>query len=153
MVSVTWSHLEGLLQVSAIAIAGEDSLEREQYEGTRSFKTRLDILEALVRSKVRSPYSERFCGLIADIRNVQQQRDRIIHSSWGGDAVRDGTAEALGPFNHFKPYPSFEWKLDFGGIRAVAARIDDITARWIEQTLDGIERPGLLSEALKDKLH
>jgi len=151
MVTVTWSHLEGLLQVCAQSLAGEGSEDARLYEATRSFKLRLEILERL-SSRLRQPYRSSLEHLLVDIRNAQQQRDRIVHSSWGGDAVRTDGPQATGAFNHFKPHPAFEWTLDFGGIKAVAVRIDAITRQLFELIIDGTTGPTLLSDALKAKM-
>jgi hypothetical protein len=53
-----------------------------------------------------------------------------------------------------KPHPTFEWRLDFGAIRAVAERIEVLINMWIHAALAG-EPKGpdiLMSDALKRKL-
>lgn len=154
MVTVTWTLLDNLLQTSAHAIAGEASEERTQYDQTRSFKIRMDLLQALVEARMAQPYKERFLAMIVDIRNLQIQRDRIVHGSWGDDGkTLDEPPEARGAFNWMKPHPPFEWKLTFGDIKAVATRIDDMTARWINAALEGATGdPVLMSDALRQKL-
>jgi hypothetical protein len=152
-VAITWTLLENLLQTSAHAIAGADSPEKEKYEETRSFKIRLDILEALVGARVKSPHRERLLSMVVEIRNLQLQRDRIIHGSWGDGREPAAGPEARGAFNWLKPHPPFEWKLNFGDIMAVALRIDEMTYRWVNTALDGATGdPILLSEALRQKL-
>jgi len=52
--------LENILQSTVYAIVPEEDPVRAQYDQTRSFKIRLDLLEGLVQSRLSPPHDKRF---------------------------------------------------------------------------------------------
>jgi hypothetical protein len=150
VVATTWTLLDNHLQLSAETIAGHGNAECEQYQATRSFKIRLDLLKALMEARVKLPHKDNFLKLIIEIKDAQLQRDRIIHGAWGEKEYGSGS-EA---FNWMKPHPKFQWKLDFGSIKKVAVLIDDLAFRWQMEVISGESGDNILmSDALKRKLN
>jgi hypothetical protein len=155
IVAVTWTLLDNLLQVSASALAGDDKAIKEQYDSVRSFKIRIDILKDLIETRMREPFRQQFLDLVTEIKNAQVLRDRIIHGSWGDNGrLLIDDPEARGAFNWLQPHPPFDWKLDYGKIKEVAERVDDLAFRWSHAAISGeIGSDIKLSDALRNKLH
>ncbi len=150
VVAVTWTLIENEMQMVVSGLCRDDPESLATFEKTRSFKIRLGLLKAMVEQKMASPHKENFLALIQETKATQQLRDRIIHGIWGDEAP--GTLAS--PFNWAKPYQPFEWKLDFGGIKKVALRIDGLAAQWYEAILLGESGDNILmSDALQRKCH
>lgn len=152
LVVVTWTHIEQLIQVVAHSLTTETSPERIEFNQTRAFKLRLDQVKAIIEAELRPPYRETFLNLVAETRITQDLRDKIVHNSWGGGGT-DGS-DARGVFNWSKPRPAFDWKLDFGGIKAVAVRIDALAYAWNIAVIEDETGSNILfSAALQRKRH
>lgn len=150
LVVVSWTLIEQTMQMIAYGLSAENSEERNQFDQNRAFKKRLDLLEDMIKAEMRSPYREAFLALLAETRNAQDLRDKIVHNTWGGDGHQGG--DARGVFNWSKPNPIFDWKLDFGGIKAVATRIDQLGYSWQMAIIeDEYGSNILMSEALQRK--
>jgi hypothetical protein len=133
---------------------GPTSLERIEFDQTRAFKLRLKQVEEMIEKELRSPYRETFLKVIAETRQVQDLRDRIVHNSWGDDGASGAGKDARGVFNWSKPRPVFDWKLDFGGIKALAVRIDALAYAWQMAVIEDESGTNILfSEALNQKRH
>lgn len=148
MVAVTWTLIENIMQLVASGLCKDDAEALTKFEQTRSFKIRLELLKAIIEQKMASPHKEVFLALVQETKATQQLRDRIIHGTWGGEEQNS----PVSPFNWMKPHPPFQWKLDFGGIKKVAIRIDGLLAQWYEAILKGETGDNILmSDALQRK--
>lgn len=148
MVAVNWTLIETIMQMVASGLCKNDAEALGKFEQTRSFKIRLDLLKAIVEQNMAPPHKENFLALVQETKATQQLRDRIIHGIWGDE----GPGSVASPFNWMKPHQPFEWKLDFGSIKKVALRIDDLSAQWYEAIMRGESGDNILmSDALQRK--
>jgi hypothetical protein len=125
MVAVQWAAVEQWMNFIVQGLTQNDTATKETYEKTWSFSARLDIWELLADTKIIEPWRTQMLSLINETRQVQDQRDKIIHGTWGGEKNTDQVSqEAKGVFNLSKPHHPFDWKADYGTILKVALRID-----------------------------
>ncbi|MGO7686259.1 hypothetical protein ACC696_16570 [Rhizobium ruizarguesonis] len=155
MVAVAWSHFEMLLHITATSVFHEEPETLGKFENMRSMQTRLNMVQAGVTDKMLPHHRGVFLELIREARDCQQMRDRIIHGAWSGsgdDPIENPASDVVSSF--LKPRHPFEWKLDFGKIKAVALRIDKLAGQWMDAVLTGSPKDvdALLSESIKRKL-
>jgi hypothetical protein len=155
VVAVAWSYFESHLHTAATAIFDDEPETKEKFEQMRSMQTRLNMVQAGIDAKMIEPHRSRFLTLLKDARDCQQMRDRIIHGTWnsvGDDPISDPQSDRV--FNWLKPRHTYEWKLDFGKIKGVALRIDQLCVNWCNSVIAGTPPSDhiLFSEAVKLKL-
>ncbi|MBY5776797.1 hypothetical protein HFN59_06670 [Rhizobium leguminosarum] len=155
MVAVSWSFFETNLHTTATAIFDDEPETRDRFEQVRSMQTRLNIVQTGVEAKMIKPHRGRFIALLKEARDCQQMRDRIIHGSWSGtgdDPINNPQSNSV--FNWLKPRHPYEWKLDFGKIKAVALRIDKLCSNWLDVITADVPPADfiLLNDAIKLKL-
>jgi hypothetical protein len=116
-------------------IPDKNSVERIDFDQTRSFEQRSEKWKALVEARIKEPNRSAITGIIGRARNAQQMRDRIVHAPWAGKPVQGGEdLSAKSVFNWSKPRAPFEWDLDFGKLMYVAGTLDSILIDIIEAT-------------------
>ena len=152
LVVATWTQVENWLKIVAHGLTAEGSPQRKEFDETLPFRTRLDLVKAMILDQLRSPYRQDFMPIITETRNCQYLRDKIVHNTWGDS----GSDTPTYLFNWMKPDAVFDWKLDFGGIKTVAVRIDALAYSWQTAVLAD-ERIGegmtLVADALNRKRH
>ncbi len=152
MVVVQWSNLETLLSLTVQPLCANDTAVALEFSSTRAFKLRMDLFETLVERKIRDPERTDLLSIILAVKNLQQQRDRIVHGNWGSEeGAPIDNPSATGAFKWAVPSKPFEWKLDFGRIVKVARDIDEVHARLFSFLVQAAGNPPqfLVSDALK----
>ncbi len=152
LVAVQWSAFEMLVTVMVHALTREDSAERKQFDQTRNMKTRIATCESLIDVQIREPFRSRLLDIIRRSKDVQNQRDKIIHNQWAGDAKStpdNPLANAV--TNISPPHHPFKWKLTYGKIHGVAVEIDDLMGEVIDLAAHATGHPPnfTLPDALK----
>lgn len=155
MVVVQWSNLETLTTIATEALLQDDPTALAEFQQDRSARGRLDTFQRLISDELIEPHRTTLLSLVRDMRDVQLLRDRIVHGSW---ASKDGATldnpEAQSTFGMLKPRQPFEWKLDFGKLKATALKIEDLNSRLQNAMLDELllgEQSIVLSEAMRRK--
>jgi hypothetical protein len=89
MVVVQWGMLEFIIEQQICdAIQGHPDLTAE-YKKLRNFKQTVDLLQRLVELKTE-PTRSIALRLVQRIRDLADQRDKVIHKLWGG-GMQEGT--------------------------------------------------------------
>jgi hypothetical protein len=138
MVAVQWSQFEGLITLIGQTLLADDQEGLLRFNSDRSVKGRIETCEKLAETHIREPFRAQFLSIFRTGKDLQFQRDRIIHNQWSGPAG----AEAVGVFNWVPPHQPFDWKLDFGGIMGVAHKIDDLQMRLFSLFMATSPEPG-----------
>jgi len=136
VVAVQWTHIEMYMLGFVHALIPDSSApERQVFDTTRAFDQRIDQWEVLIRRDIAEPHASNLLAVTQRIKNAQQMRDRIMHSTWSGKLTPDNEdLQARGVFNWSKPHARFEWNLDFGKLMYVARTLDAILIDILEKT-------------------
>lgn len=125
-----WTALEQAIKVFAHAMTDEDDRDdpdRKLFDSTRPMQRRIQQWEDLVKARMRSPKREQLLEIINQIKQVEDQRDKIVHGTWSGKENTDAVSDsARGVFSWGNPGPKFSWKLSYDDILKVALRIDQL---------------------------
>jgi hypothetical protein len=157
MVIVRWTIIEQMIKIFVHAFTDENDPNdpvRRLFDSTRPMQLRLDQWEELSKAKLQSAWVGEMLDLIAEVRNLTDMRDKIVHGTWA-DAEKAKTAgvEAHGSFSWGKPGHSFSWKLTYGDILAVALRMDKLHTGMFNFALraSGVQRgePFTVGSALR----
>lgn len=129
MVVAQWALLEQLLAITADGFTDKEDANdplRKHFESLRGFDRRMDALEGLIKSRMKMPWQGEILGIMRQVRDLADLRDKIVHGTWVGKLnAQQAGSEAHGVSKWIKPGPPFEWKLNYGGIVDVAVKIDD----------------------------
>ena len=144
VVAVQWSQFEIWVQIIGQTLLEGRPDELSAFNANRSVKGRIAICEREVGRQLREGPGRRLLTMFREAKDLQDQRDKIVHNQWTGEVEQ----EAKAVFNWVPPHPQFEWKLDFGGIFAVARKFDELNADMSElvivaspdRTLGGLVR-------------
>lgn len=136
MVVVQWTVIEEYIKIFVHAFTDENNANdpiRQVFDSTRSLQLRLDQWEELSRQHIQAEWLSRMLKLINEIRQLADQRDKIVHGVWSDKQNSDqiGT-EAHGPFSWGKPGHPFSWKLSYGDILGVALKMDQLQGAMFE---------------------
>ncbi len=155
MVVVQWSALENLLTGVANGILANDENARKIYEETRVTKLRLDMLHTHVDQRVVDPARERLIGIIGRAKEMQAERDKIVHGAW--TAPFEDEPEHASAFSFGGARRPFEWKLTFGRLVEIARKIDKLQADLLQiiMSFKPKDEPGgfAMRSALQQTLH
>ena len=144
VVAVQWSQFEMWVQIIGQTLLEGRAGELDKFNSNRSVKGRIEVCESEVAGQLSDGARATLLGLFRRAKDLQDQRDKIVHNQWTG--APDEEAKAV--FNWAPPHPQFEWKLDFGRVMAVASGIDGLNAGIAElvisaspdKTLGGLVR-------------
>jgi len=103
MVVVQWTVIEEYIKIFVHAFTDENNANdpiRQVFDSTRSLQLRLDQWEELSRQHIQAEWLSRMLKLINEIRQLADQRDKIVHGVWSDKQNSDqiGT-EAHDPFS------------------------------------------------------
>jgi hypothetical protein len=139
MVVVQWGMTEFIIEQQIDDLIGNDAALKDEYRKIRNFKQSLDFWQRLAEAKLADPLRPQTASLIKRIKNVRDQRDKIVHKIWGG-GMQEGTwanpeghptTDAALLRDKNEPYKgksqdarnTLSWRLTFGGIRKIAMEI------------------------------
>jgi hypothetical protein len=130
MVVVQWTLVEEFVKIYIYSFTDENDADdpiRKQFDATRSMETRLDMWEELTKQQIQPAWQKPMLELVRDTRQLADSRNKIVHGVWGGkdNAKTEDLTQAHGPASFGKPGTPFSWKLDYGGILAVALKVDN----------------------------
>jgi hypothetical protein len=105
----------------------------------------------LVEGLITEPWRTELLAIIQATSGMQQERDRIVHGTWGRDERQYSTPDKVEVFNWTGPKRRFDWMLTYADIRNVARKIDKINKAYFELLLNAAGQPEtfLVSDALK----
>jgi hypothetical protein len=141
MVCVQWGLIESLVKVFAHALTDHDNPndpDRIRFDATRPMTMRLDRWGDLVRERMQPEWAARLLPLIAETRQLQDLRDKIVHGAWSDkeNSASPPTGEAHGPFSWGKPGKPFSWQLTYHDIIGVALRMDGLQRDLYQLAID-----------------
>jgi hypothetical protein len=141
MVVVQWGLIEQLITIITHALVGDDTAKRDGFNKTWAHAKRIAMMEELASAKLREPFLSQFQSFVAEIKNIQDIRDKIVHGSWGheGDDAKKNPPDPNNPqassVGHFgPPHAPFKWRASFGELQKVVKRIDALhksITQWI----------------------
>jgi hypothetical protein len=126
VIVVRWSSIESLTAAFILGLTDDETPERTTFETTWSWSARLEQLVGLATERLMQPWQNRILEILAEVRSVQDLRDKIVHSQWGGPQNKDFVGPDAQLFNWTKPQPTFSWNLSFGELMRIAYRIDNL---------------------------
>jgi hypothetical protein len=134
MIIVQWGMTEFIIDGHTTYLIGNDQALREQRKEVRSAQQEVEFFRRVLETKLEEPKRSRALDLVTRIKNLNSQRDDVVHRLWGG-----GLEGGRPPFENLKsadaallknPYEprnikaplagALVWKLDFARLRRMA---------------------------------
>lgn len=144
LVTYQWSALEHTID-NWTNVATGSAITRSAGQRA-SFKERANFLRETVTAKAVEPAKSDLTNLIDRAKAMQSERDKVVHWLWSQDELqRPGVLE----WRNKGKWGT--WKADYGKLRHIALKIDDISAGFWQLMLRYGKHPtkdyGLLSIA------
>jgi hypothetical protein len=124
LVARLWTGIEHEIALLGDVLTSYDARSKTIFHNQRGTKRRIRTVRALVRRKVQLRHQRELLSIIDRISSMQQQRDRIIHGSWG--RFLDGPDQTPFLTEHKPPFETYKWDATYNIIFAVAHKIDRI---------------------------
>jgi hypothetical protein len=135
MVVVQWSLTEMAIDQQIRNLIGPDEGLTTEYARHRNFQSKMDFWETQIELKLEEPTRSQHVALARRVRDLNSQRDEVIHRAWGGGMQagswnagnHDSTDAALlrktgdkQRSNHGDGRDNLSWRLGFSRLRQMA---------------------------------
>ncbi len=143
MIAAQWAMIEMQMHSHMRRFTENDKVLADEYAKQQTFKHQREFWQAQVERKVTyEPRRTELLAIIARIKVSKDQRDRVMHGSWGGgmqagtwssENYSTGDAKLL---KGMHPGGGPSWRLDFQGLRKIAREMARINSRMFTAFLD-----------------
>ena len=150
MVVVQWSMTEMVIDQLIRNVIGPDEELANQYSRHRNFQSRMDFWETQIELNFKEPIRSQYLALGRRIRDLNSQRDEVVHRAWGGGMQAgswnaedyDSTDAALlkktgdkQRSNHGDARDNLSWRLGFNRLRQMAREMSALNVELLMGTI------------------
>jgi len=134
LVASLWALVEFFVVCFGQELAKSDPAKKAEFDSRIAFRHRARMLRTMVEAELIEPWRSQLLTILNRAGEVEHERDKIIHSVWGGPPVgerpADESTQILG--GGYAGRTFFKWKLTYGGAMEVVKKLDAIAADFVE---------------------
>jgi hypothetical protein len=119
MIVVQWSITEFIRDQQSLDLIGGNIELKTKYEALRNARQKNEVWKTLVEYRMTEPLRSQALKLIERVRNLNEQRDDVIHHLWGDGALLRNGDEKL-KTKSTDAQNTMRWRLTFDGLRKIA---------------------------------
>jgi hypothetical protein len=137
MVVVQWSMTEMIVDGQIRGLIGPDQALTAEFARHRNFQSKMDFWQSQIELNVSEPRRSSSLALARRIRDLNSQRDEVVHRAWGGgmqagswsaeehesnDAALLRKTDDKQKTSHGDARDTLSWRLTFSRLRQMRAR-------------------------------
>jgi hypothetical protein len=154
LVASLWALVEFFVVCIGQGLAQNDPAKKAEFDGSVAFRRRSRLLRAMVEVEIIEPWRTELLAILNRAGEVEHERDKIIHSVWGGPPVGERetgeSTQIMG--GGYAGRTFFKWKLTYTGAMEVARKIDAIAADLVQFQIKATGSPNFTTESALQRI-